>query len=317
MVLALCTLLLGSCIHPNEGDFRSTLTDPAPTEPTLETTPTVTAPKDTTPTETTPQGTVPPESTSSDQTTSDDVTDPEDITTPEDIIPPEDVTTTENVTTQPNQPPVPPTVEKIKIYIDQGHNLYIPTPPYWNTGAQGNGLDEAVVTYDLGIRLAALLEQDGRFEVRLSRPTVDTILGEYNGSVSEANDSALDFRVNDAAAWGADYFISLHINSYTDPSVRGLEVYAATADAEGNALGADILEGLIASTGLRSRGLKSGDHLRVLKNAQMPATLLEMGFISNLQDAELLKNSPDLFVQGIYNGIQSYFVNLEQETTAE
>ena len=45
----------------------------------------------------------------------------------------------------------------------------------------------------------------------------------------------------------------------------------------------------------------------VLKNATMPATLLEMGFISNANDAAMLAENPQLFAQGIYNGILSYF----------
>ena len=39
----------------------------------------------------------------------------------------------------------------------------------------------------------------------------------------------------------------------------------------------------------------------------MPAALLEMGFISNSGDALLLDESPELFAQGIYNGIVNYF----------
>ena len=60
----------------------------------------------------------------------------------------------------------------IKIYIDQGHN---PNPP--NTGAEGNGLREQDITYEVGVRLAELLRQNGNFDVRLSRPTRETQLG--------------------------------------------------------------------------------------------------------------------------------------------
>ena len=169
---------------------------------------------------------------------------------------------------------------------------------------------EQDITYDFGIRLAALLEADGRFEVRLSRPTADTILG-------TDNNSALDFRINDAAEWGADYFISLHINSYTSSSATGLEVYTATGDSAGYAIGEEILNALVKSTELRKRGMKNGDHLRVLKNATMPAALIEMGFISNENDAILLRDSSDLFVQGLYNGILSYFNELNAESITE
>ena len=107
------------------------------------------------------------------------------------------------------------------------------------------------------------------------------------------------------------YFISLHTNSYTNSSVNGLEVYTATDKGAGYELGYNILSSLVQSTGLRNRGMKDGAELRVLKNAQMPATLVEMGYISNEGDAILLRDNPELFAQGLYNGICSYFDALE------
>ena len=194
-------------------------------------------------------------------------------------------------------------VQKIKIYIDQGHN---PTS-YHNAGASGNGLYEQDLTYSIGILLAELLKEDGRFEVCLSRPTADTVLG-------TDNDSSLDARVQGAKDFGADYFISLHINSYTDGTVNGIEVYAAEQDSVSYDFGSSLLQGLIDSTNLRNRGMKLNPELRVLKNATMPATLLEMGFISNSSDAALLSQSPELFAKGIYNGILDYFDLPSNET---
>ena len=86
----------------------------------------------------------------------------------------------------------------IKIYIDQGHN---PVNP--NAGAEGNGLREQNLVYKIGIELAEMLRRNGNFEVRLSRPTPETQLGDSKAS-------SLSARVNEANAWGADYFISLH-----------------------------------------------------------------------------------------------------------
>lgn len=313
LLLSVCAAILGSCINPIEGDFRTSAPDvtfPMPPEVTVSTTPPEQAtPETTTPDATTPEQTTPP------------------VTTPEQTTPPVTtpvVTTTppvETTTPQPEPEPEPPEpIEKIKIYIDQGHNPFSPEgQPSWNTGASNEvlGIYEQDITFEIGILLAELLLQDDRFEVRLSRPTADTILGEYNGSVSEANDSALDARVADATAWGADYFISLHTNAFTNSTVSGLEVYVADGDTRGYDLGNEILNGLIQSTGLRSRGMKDGSELRVLKNATMPATLVEMGFISNEDDAKLLDESPALFAQGIYNGICAYFDIPNAEAASE
>ena len=89
----------------------------------------------------------------------------------------------------------------IKIYIDQGHNPINP-----NAGAEGNGLREQNIVYEIGQRLAALLRENANFDVRLSRPTPQTQLGSSNAS-------SLAERVRDANTWGADYFISLHTSS--------------------------------------------------------------------------------------------------------
>ena len=187
-------------------------------------------------------------------------------------------------------------VQKIKIYIDQGHN---PTS-YHNAGATGNGLYEQDLTFTIGILLAELLKEDGRFEVCLSRPTADTVLGTDNAS-------SLDARIKGAKDFGADYFISLHVNSYETASANGIEVYVVNQNSVSYDFGSALLKGLISSTNLYNRGMKLGPELRVLKNATMPAALLEMGFIINSSDAALLSQSPELFAQGIYNGILDYF----------
>ena len=300
LLLTICATSFVGCINSTDGDFY-------PYFPVTTTETTTITFEPTTPEEITPEATT-PEQTAPDVTTP-EATTPEEITTeqtsPLETTP--EATTPQETTTEPPQETTP--VEKIKIYIDQGHNPFSPThPPSWNTGASNEslGLYEQDITYDFGIRLAELLEADGRFEVRLSRPTADTILG-------TDNDSALDFRINDAEAWGADYFISLHTNSFSDSSVRGLEVYTATGDDTGYALGEQILNALVKSTELRNRGMKDGSNLRVLKNATMPAALIEMGFISNESDAILLRDSSELFVRGLYNGILSYFDDLEEE----
>jgi N-acetylmuramoyl-L-alanine amidase len=74
-----------------------------------------------------------------------------------------------------------------------------------------------------------------------------------------------------------------------------------------NDLAADILEQLTLTTGLRNRGIIYRPGLYVLKETEMPAVLVEMGFITNPTDADLLANSPYLFSTGIYRGILKYY----------
>ncbi len=182
----------------------------------------------------------------------------------------------------------------IKIYIDQGHN---PSAP--NTGAEGNGLREQDITYQVGQRLAELLRQNGNFDVRLSRPTPTTQLGTSNAS-------SLRVRVEEANSWGADYFVSIHTNASGQATANGTEVLVYTEPSRASNLAEDILENLTNITGLASRGIKERPGLYVLRKTNMPAVLVELGFITNRADAIRMRDNPGLFAQGIYQGILEY-----------
>ena len=182
----------------------------------------------------------------------------------------------------------------IKIYIDQGHN---PVNP--NAGAEGNGLREQDLVYNIGQELASLLRRNGNFDVRLSRPTSDTQIG-------SSNNTSLRLRVNDANAWGADYFISLHTNASENTSASGSEAFAYARGTPAFRLGENILEGLAETTGLRNRGMKVRPSLYVLKKTTMPSVLVELGFITNARDAFLMRDRPELFARGIYQGILKF-----------
>lgn len=182
----------------------------------------------------------------------------------------------------------------IKIYIDQGHN---PVNP--NAGAEGNGLREQDIVFRIGVLLADLLNANPNFEARLSRPTATTQLGNSNAT-------SLATRVNEANAWGADYFISLHTNASDLAAATGVEAYAYSRPSSAFSLGENILSSLSAVTGLPNRGMKTRPGLYVLRRTRMPAVLVELGFITNPGDAALMSQNPGLFATGIYRGILNY-----------
>ena len=182
----------------------------------------------------------------------------------------------------------------IKIYIDQGHNPQNP-----NAGAEGNGLREQDIVFRVGTELAELLRRNGNFDVRLSRPSADTQIG-------TSNSTSLRLRVADANEWGADYFISIHTNAAESPAASGSEAFAFSKPSVAYSLGEDILDGLNEVTGLRNRGMAVRTNLYVLRKTTMPSVLVELGFITNPSDAELMNTRPDLFARGIYEGIVRY-----------
>ena len=182
-----------------------------------------------------------------------------------------------------------------KIFIDQGHNPQNP-----NAGAEANGVREQDVTYEVGIRLAELLRENPNFEVRLARNSPTEQLGTSNAT-------SLAARVNAANSWGADYFISLHCNASTNTTASGSEVYVYSETSPAFPLGEAILVGLQNATGLRNRGMFIRPSLYVLRRTNMPALLVEMGYLTNPEDARLLSTDPQSFARGIYNGMLSYF----------
>ena len=183
----------------------------------------------------------------------------------------------------------------INIYVDQGHN-----PGTINAGASGNGIIESEVTYWVGIYLAVFLYADPRFGVRVSRPFPDTVVGEDTSS-------SLRTRVEAANLWPADYFISIHVNSNPSPALNGSEVYVYRANSAAADLAAEVLASIVELVGTRYNMVRLNPSLYVLRATVMPAILVELGYLTNLSDAEKLKNDQYLFAFAIYIGILNYF----------
>ena len=183
----------------------------------------------------------------------------------------------------------------IRVYIDQGHNPQSP-----NTGAEGNGLTEQDVTYEVGRLLYDKLRANPNYVARLSRPTPETQLG---NSVA----SSLQARVDGAINFGADLFLSIHTNASDNSSVSGSEALVYQVNSTAGMIAESLLRSLTAVTGLRNRGVIARPGLYVLKKTPMPAVLTEIGFITNPGDAALMRDNPDLFAEGMYRGLNAYY----------
>lgn len=182
----------------------------------------------------------------------------------------------------------------IKIYIDQGHN-----PQGFNAGAEGNGLREQDINYEVGRQLYQLLSNDSRFEARLSRPMPETVLGTSNAT-------SLRARVEAANSWPADYFISIHCNASTNPSANGSEVYVYRDSGAAYDLAGNVLAQIVEQVGTKNNGVRINSSLYVLRRTSMPAILLELAYITNAQDAQKLQTMQSQFAKGIYIGLLDY-----------
>ncbi|MBE6894868.1 MAG: N-acetylmuramoyl-L-alanine amidase [Ruminococcaceae bacterium] len=182
----------------------------------------------------------------------------------------------------------------IKIFIDQGHN-----PFGFNSGAEANGLKEQDINYNVGIYLAQLLRQDNRFEVLTSRTCITQVVG-------YSNNSSLAERVGLANRWGADWFLSIHCNSSTNPNAQGSEIFVYRSRNQAWYMAQQILVQITRQLQLRDRGVKINPDFYVLRSTDMPAMLIELAFITNISDAQKLAYSQRIFAQAIYDGIVNY-----------
>ena len=145
----------------------------------------------------------------------------------------------------------------MKVVLDPGHGGN-------DTGAVGpTGLEEANTVLDLSEQIAIPLQHAG-IDIRFTRE-IDVFV-------------ELEDRCAIANVWGADYFVSVHLNSNGSTAVGIETLYKSET---GKKLATPVQEILITATGDTNRGLKKRDDLYVLNGTKMPAILVEAGFISH------------------------------------
>jgi N-acetylmuramoyl-L-alanine amidase len=219
-----------------------------------------------------------------------------------------------------------------RIVIDPGHGGHDP-------GAKGKGVNEAELVLDVALRLEKLLQKIPGVEVILTRRTDDFV--------------PLQERTLIANREGADLFLSIHANASSSSQARGVETYflnfadnlsaAAVAAREnaasGQAMGA--LPDFVKAIALNNKLAESRDfatevqramiqHLRspnktvkdlgvkqapfvVLIGAAMPSVLAEISFVTNVQEARLLKGSAyrQRIAEALLSAVRKYQTSLK------
>jgi len=178
--------------------------------------------------------------------------------------------------------------DELLIVVDPGHGG-------WDNGASWEGR----------------LEKDDN--LRLGLQVRDQLLAQ-NIPVLMTRDSDVYVTLADRASManeaGADLFVSLHRNSYPEqtPSAMGVENFiylTAPEDTTGKA--AQLVLDSVVDVGVQAnRGVSRGDYY-VLRRTQMPAMLLEMGFIINEIDNQLFDEHLTDYAKAIVKGIMQYF----------
>ena len=223
-----------------------------------------------------------------------------------------------------------------RIVIDPGHGGHDP-------GAQGKGVNEAELVLDVALRLEKLLSKVSGVEVILTRRTDEFI--------------PLPERTAIANREGADLFLSIHANASTSAQAHGIETYflnfannqsAAAVAARENAASTQAMGGLpdfvkaialnnkldesrdfalhvqramierqrTANRMLKDLGVKQAPFV-VLIGANMPSVLAETGFVTNAQEAKLLKGNAyrQKIAESLFNAIRKYQTSLKNVST--
>lgn len=130
---------------------------------------------------------------------------------------------------------------------------------------------------------------------------------------------SLDQRSDMANQKKADLFVSVHYNSAPSTDANGIEVFYYHDNANPNrmkkskALARAVIAKMIEQTQAKSRGIKQGN-LAVIRETNMPAILIEGGFMTNTHEMEKIKklSYQKSIAQGIAHGIHDYLVNLDK-----
>ena len=177
------------------------------------------------------------------------------------------------------------------IVLDAGHGGSDP-------GASGNGLIEKNLTLSMLNKARALFDSDGTIKCYATR-TTDTYPS-FNDRTDLGND------VGDA-------FISIHINAAANTSAAGTETYSLYANDQGNGLtsyglASEILKNLLSQLGTKDRKVKSENWI-VLRQSKIPASLIEIGFITNSGDAAIMGSDAgqQKVAQAIFDSVKNLF----------
>ena len=170
-----------------------------------------------------------------------------------------------------------------RIIIDAGHGGM-------DGGAVGvNNVVEKEINLGISLKLAELLQLNG-FEVILTRSTDDSIHDPQETSIARQKRSDMYNRMEIIEDNPSAVFVSVHQNIYSDPSCKGAQIFYSANHSDSEILAQTLQDQFRESLQQDNmRQIKAaGDNLFLLYNAEIPAVLVECGFLSNQEDCSNL-----------------------------
>lgn len=180
---------------------------------------------------------------------------------------------------------------QVDVVLDAGHGGKDP-------GANRDDAIEKEITLEVAKMTKTLLEESD-YKVGMTRDGDDYIeLGNRSKIANERN---------------AKVFVSIHCNSSDDDEGKGIETYYTEQKGlEDEILAEMIQESLIKQTDANDRGIKVANYTVIVRSS-MPAVLVEVGFLTDTEENELLQNEEyqGKLAKGISEGIKNYLQSLE------
>ena len=168
-----------------------------------------------------------------------------------------------------------------------------------DSGASANGLKEKDVTLSVALKLKSELEQRG-VKVVLTRDSDKTVTNEARVAACDKAQS--------------DLLVSLRLNSAQNITVSGFELWVSNKKPANSVSAAEAIgKSMSTISGIRTRGVKYGtvtnadENYYVNSRSKCASLVIQLGFISNKEDASLLKNNDSEVASKIAQGIVTYF----------
>lgn len=141
---------------------------------------------------------------------------------------------------------------------------------------------------DIVLKLQEILESRGA-RVILTRTGDSAIYDSDAKTIHEMKVSDMHKRRSIINSSGADLFLSIHMNAFTNSASKGLHVFYSRSHPEAEETARRISERISSLTGAESHEVKTAsDKLYLMKNPTPPAILVECGFITNPDEEKLL-----------------------------
>ena len=180
------------------------------------------------------------------------------------------------------------------IVIDAGHGG-------WDPGMVSGKVEEKDINLCIAAKLQVFLEQ-GDATVIITR------LDDSDLAKNKSGD--MQVRRLIANTSNADIFVSIHQNSYHSASVKGFQAFYFNESDNSKKLANSIQDSLKEFVNPGNKlGAKANKNYYVLKQTEMPAVLVECGFLTNYNERNMLTSDEyqEKIAWGIYLGIVNYF----------